>query len=409
MTNHSLNWKNIYLGQILINIAIGIYFIFIIDSNVDKSLQYIKLDSCCTIVLVFLFILEFISKRFPRKTLLLFTDWLSILALPYLFNYFLTEFFYSLADNYLFNQNTILIIAYILLYLIFLIPLIEVKFAKISNNFLRLFAVITLELNLYLTDRFTVNSLPAILKLINNSGIYISIMLLIVTTILIKRWYFPQCFNLKFIKSANFQTWVLILLLLFGTWFIFFVHFINLASSPAQIFWQWNSFLNSEVISIKWSDIFNSLYAGLAEEIERYLNLTLLLLIFRNSKQKVPLSILISTLIFALWHFTNLEISNRTIYSVILQVIAAFGFGAFLATLYLYTGKLWLTFIFHTIADIIAFAITNSYAQGLSMSAILTPTSACLIATAFPLLVTILMMFGKPRKVLDENADRIIG
>lgn len=50
MTNHSLNWKNIYLGQILINIAIGIYFIFIIDSNVDKSLQYIKLDSCYTIV-----------------------------------------------------------------------------------------------------------------------------------------------------------------------------------------------------------------------------------------------------------------------------------------------------------------------------------------------------------------------
>lgn len=211
-----------------------------------------------------------------------------------------------------------------------------------------------------------------------------------------------------FIKNTNFQTWILVLLLLFGTWFIFFVHFINLASSLAQIFWQWGSFFNSEAISIHWSGIFNSLYAGLTEELMRYLNLILLLMIFKKIKSKVPLAILLSALIFALWHFTNLIIENRTLNSVILQAISAFGFGAFLATLYLYTGKLWLNIIFHTAADIIAFGLANNYAQGLTIGALLSPTTACLIATAFPILVTILMMFGKRRKVLDQNAQRII-
>ncbi|MCH4163675.1 MAG: CPBP family intramembrane metalloprotease [Lentilactobacillus diolivorans] len=87
------------------------------------------------------------------------------------------------------------------------------------------------------------------------------------------------------------------------------------------------------------------------ELIFRYLFLAQLLNIQKgNSKRKVLKSVLISSLLFGLWHLKNLN--HQPLFSTLLQTLAAFALGMIFSLVCLYTGTIWITVIMHSIFDL---------------------------------------------------------
>jgi len=118
------------------------------------------------------------------------------------------------------------------------------------------------------------------------------------------------------------------------------------------------------------------------------------------------LTIFLSALFFGLIHYAGL-LDQGPIFIISTQAIFAFGYGCFLATLYLYSGKFWLVLLSHFSLDLIAFSLSaggggilswygnnDLLSNGLSM--------------VFALVMTLIMFLGKQRKIMQENAARLI-
>ena len=90
--------------------------------------------------------------------------------------------------------------------------------------------------------------------------------------------------------------------------------------------------------------------AILEELVFRGILVFLLLDVFRRQRYNYFLAVLISSLAFSLFHFTNLFIGMDLV-SVLLQVIYTFLIGAMLAVTVLKTKNVWLCVIIHAIFD----------------------------------------------------------
>ena len=152
--------------------------------------------------------------------------------------------------------------------------------------------------------------------------------------------------------------------------------------------------------------MFQSLRAGIAEESERYINVLLILNILKNKRFRTEWAVLVSSLIFALSHFLNLFSAppyQMTLNQVIYQAINAFGLGCFLAVLFLFSGKLWLTALVHTFYDVQGMSITTLGLVGDSVLSLFTQTGIVLILWIG--LSTII--FHLNRKAIKKNAEII--
>lgn len=172
-----------------------------------------------------------------------------------------------------------------------------------------------------------------------------------------KAWGLKFEWNLKFIKTKNFQWWALVLLLLFSAYFPFFNVFLGIAQTPVQIFnWDFSTF------EVTLTGFLSAVEAGIMEETQRCLDIVVLLFVFRNFKGKVVWATVISSLLFSLDHLTNLGSTQfgvlYNLTKVEQQMIYTFGFGMLAAVLYLYTGKLWLSMLVHFGLDFIVFSET---------------------------------------------------
>ena len=214
-------------------------------------------------------------------------------------------------------------------------------------------------------------------------------------------------------RSADFQLWVLIVLLIFAVWYTLVNSMLNTADNFSQAFWNFqfnlldikNSYQFDSVTLV----IFTALEAGIFEETERYLTLTTSLMLLKKSKWRVSLAVFISSAFFALLHYGNIWTEGRSFQDVSVQVIETFGFGCFVAVLYLYTGQIWLSMLVHATTDLIVFSQTYistgvGLMNGYSFGNYLTFG----IGVAIPLIFTIFMLFGKRRKFMEENANRLI-
>lgn len=90
--------------------------------------------------------------------------------------------------------------------------------------------------------------------------------------------------------------------------------------------------------------------AVIEEFVFRGVLLILLLDLFRYSKVKYTLSALISSAIFALFHFTNL-FTGMDIGSILLQVLYTFLIGAMLSIVMFKTNNVWLCVVIHALFD----------------------------------------------------------
>lgn len=212
--------------------------------------------------------------------------------------------------------------------------------------------------------------------------------------------------SLKFYRSSNFSLLAMTLLIAFTVWYDFFETYLYHAKTPLDAICLGQiAFTHSTKASPMWAALFLALQIGLFEELTRYVFILICLNGFKNSPYKVWLAILFSTLEFSLGHAPYIFFGESLTY-VIIEVVFTFGFGALMAVLYLYSGKLWLAIIGHGLCDFAGMVIVNNSAGFLSRYDSTGYLSLAII-TVLPLAAAVIMMTGKRGKLIKENAIRL--
>ena len=155
-----------------------------------------------------------------------------------------------------------------------------------------------------------------------------------------------------------------------------------------------------------WHLTMSAFEAGLMEEtLFRFAVLGILFYAWRNVKQRLPLAIFTSALLFGLAHLSNAMLQHWDM--TVLQAVSAFALGLFFAVVYVYTGQLWLTMVMHGLLDWTSFIVTGSDLMKGST------TWADWVSVILELVVfagiTAWMMFGQRRKVMERHVARLTG
>lgn len=333
--------------------------------------------------------------------------WLSSLTLILVFNFLI----YTTVSMINLTFKPFMLISSIvglLLLMVINIPVVIINFSIAQNWFTRLFLVFILYLN-YICNVNSFLGTSPIINQILHSGVVTSFATFILAFFIAKAWQLKFNWNLKLIKSQNFQWLTLFLLLIISVWFAFFNAFVALAPSLKDLicFWNWD-FSTFEITT---KAIFKAVAAGVFEETIRCLNLIILLLTMHNFKYRVFFATAISSILFSLSHLCNLGgnilFIKFDLTLTLQQLVYTLGTGMLFAVIYLYTGKLWLSMLIHGLLDFIVFSETP-------LTQVVTPLISngwivAIILLLVPLAIALLMMVGKRRKFMEENADRIVG
>lgn len=157
---------------------------------------------------------------------------------------------------------------------------------------------------------------------------------------------------------------------------------------------------------INWHLTMSAFEAGVTEEtLFRFAVLGILFYAWRNIKQRLPLAIVTSALLFGLAHLSNAMLQHWDM--TVLQALSAFALGLFFAVVYVYTGQLWLAIVMHGLLDWTSFIVTGSdLMKGATTWA--DWFSAILELVVFAG-ITAWMMFGQRRKVMERHVARLTG
>lgn len=197
-------------------------------------------------------------------------------------------------------------------------------------------------------------------------------------------------------------SWLVILVLLLAdVWFTVW----NAYGTPHS----WTSLLSSYHFSWTRPNMdmtLRAFEAAVAEEsLCRFGFLGCILYGLRNSENRVIWASLISSGLFGLMHYSNMVEQNFAMTTV--QVLNAFGLGLFFTMVYLYTGQLWLTMVMHFFVDWLSFTVSGSTIMAGNVSAMDWATLA--IEAILFIGISIWMMFGNRRHVLERHANKLIG
>ena len=309
---------------------------------------------------------------------------------------------------HLMPQVSILIILLLwLVWLVLLLPVAMVSASQIKNWFLRLIAFgLFLDVQYGSDQGLLISKNLPVMHSINNQGVVSAFALLILVCFLVHSWGFRFNPNLKFQPSANFS-WVvysvLILLLVIN------VAWNTFGGNGNNIF----SILFSYIVDIHSKYIYvpsftSALEPGVLEEAERYINIMILLIASRNLKKwRIPIAVYGSTLLFALPHFSNIGWNGQTVAATISQVLAVTDAMMWVAA-YFYIGKLWFIMIVHFFNDYFI-NIQWGWNSPSTWTGDFNDWATTIIPLIFGLIVTIWMMYGKRRLVMEEKVDRLLG
>ena len=352
--------------------------------------------------------LNFYNQRVNRQNGIIFeiVRWLNLFGLSTLFPSVWVEI-----GNYFLKNVPQLEILWVLLlwmsYLVLLLPLAILFAGSLKNWFLRLIGVGLLGTQYGPDSLLKIGKNLPWLHSITSQGVVAAFALLILACFLGKAWGFHFNPNLKFVKSRNFQYSVLLLLVLFAFIDVFYNAFINYDKQIWTAFFRYSIDLQKKYFTI--ASFTAALEPGIFEETEKYLAIIILLAGFNQYRNlRVPIAIYGSTLLFGLSHLGNVDWNGETFEATIAQVIGVMGSGFLWAVLYLYSGKLWLPMIFHFLMDYLANLQSGWNSSGWQFNSWATDYISEVLMVLVPLAVTVWMMYGKRREVLEENADRLM-
>ena len=391
-------WNKIFNVELII----GIVWIVLFSFHPERSFPiYLPVINWVFLaILVVLLILSTVRKK--NRHIQTTISVLSALALPFTFNKLIQGIVTSLNTIFASWAPFFSIVGCLALLLVS-IPMVKASLPAVKNWILRLIVVEGLGLS-QLAPALKFYCAPKYVSELLESGLINALAMFILAFFIFKAWGLKFEWNLKFIKTKNFQWWALVLLLLFSAYFPFFNVFLGIAQTPVQIFnWDFSTF------EVTLTGFLSAVEAGIMEETQRCLDIVVLLFVFRNFKGKVVWATVISSLLFSLDHLTNLGSTQFGVLyhftKVEQQMIYTFGFGMLAAVLYLYTGKLWLSMLVHFGLDFIVFSETP---LTVSISPFFDNWACAFIVMAASSLVAIFMLLGKRCKFMDDNADRIM-
>lgn len=83
----------------------------------------------------------------------------------------------------------------------------------------------------------------------------------------------------------------------------------------------------------------------------------------RSQKTQMIFGVVVSSLLFGLWHAQNMF--YQSVPATLLQILSAIGIGFIYSTICLYTGTIWISIILHSLADLVGFPNGSSpFSQG---------------------------------------------
>jgi len=241
------------------------------------------------------------------------------------------------------------------------IPYIIVFFESVQNKFLQLLiGLFTFEFiamgALSLVTYGTILYFNPFIGLMENSGFLGAIAFLILILILMRQWGYawPK------VRLSKYASWkVLVPLLIVSIWFIMWNAFGGGNNLITSLF-----HFNFSGISFKPQYVLSGFEAGIAEELLfRYSFLTILLVVFRNSRYQIFYAAGLSSLCFGLIHLGNVS-AGQSLPNTINQAIFAFGMGLLMCGIYLYTDLFYLPVIFHILLDSLVFSVSGQLMSG---------------------------------------------
>lgn len=383
-------WRRIYEGQLIYTIALfGL-------SLATKPNNAIILDLVAVLGILILNIFQ--DKN---KYLKIVTTWINIILIPSC----LTNVWQVTGDLLLRTfpiAQTAIVWLMWLLYLPLLVPLVMISAKNVHNWFLRLVAFFSLDVLYNGSMLLNIKHAP-ILHTFNDQGVIAALATATMACFLAYSWGYRFNPNLKFRISRNFNWTVmitLVVLLVIDVWW-------NCFGGNGNTLW---SILFSTEISkfdFTWPNFTSALEPGILEEMERYIWIIILLAGFnRFKKWRVPIAVYGSTLFFALTHLSNIGVHGQSVAGTISQVVAVTDAMAW-AVAYLYSGKIWLIMLTHFCTDYFI-NLQEGWASTSTFSGNFADWATTIIPLIFGLAVTIWMMFGKRRQVMEENVDRLL-
>ena len=158
---------------------------------------------------------------------------------------------------------------------------------------------------------------------------------------------------------------------------------------------------------LSWAALLMAFRAAVAEEtLFRFAILGILFYAWRSYQCRLPLALATSSILFGLAHLMN--IAEQSWIVTVYQALAAGGLGLFFAVVYVYTGQLWLTMVMHGLFDLLSFMATGATTmKGNQVS----PADWTVIAGELVvfILLTVWMMFGQRRRVMERHVARLTG
>lgn len=394
MSNNKKTWKSCLVVEIILGISYIIGTLF----AKHEAYQVFLIVSALIIVGIALVLLVF-YKNYAKNS---FTRWYLFLTLT-----LLIQSTWCIWLNFCLNKVAVaevfIVIIFYLCYPFIMFPLVKLIVAKINWVGARIVSIIWLMLILFDNSgwwNFKIDN--RILKIILTTGLLGGIAFFITGCFIAYNWGYRLNPNLKFKPSVNFSKTVLLVLIAYG---IFDVIWNDFAGDKPGLF---NAFFYYKILPLQFhfGGFAQAAEAAVLEETFRYLLIITLLARF-HGKHGVPIVVWGSGVVFGLLHFGN--VGFQQLDATFAQVTQAIGVGIFFAVLYLYSGKLWLTMIFHFLIDYLIFIQHGGNgAVPATWNGTVGDWATVIAAITMPVLIYSWMMFGKRRKVLDENANRLI-
>lgn len=311
-------------------------------------------------------------------------------------NYFLAHFA---------SLSVLIIWVWWLVWLVLLLPLVMTSVSRVHNWILRLLVFnYFLDIQYGPDAKLKIKNLP-LMHTLNDQGVISAIALLILVCFMLYSWGYRFNPNLKFIRSKYFKWSVftaLLVLLLIDIWWN---DFGDVGNNLWQILFGFDIDIQPKYFT--WPNFTSALEPGILEEVERYANVMILLIAFQNKRQwRIPIAVYGSTLIFALSHLDNIGYHGQSVMASVSQAIGVTD-AMIWAIAFLYIGKLWLPMLAHFLLDYLV-NLQSGWTSNWPWSGSIGDWVSTFIPLIFGLAVTIWMMYGQRRQVMEENVDRLL-
>ncbi|WEV43230.1 CPBP family intramembrane metalloprotease [Lactobacillus sp. ESL0684] len=379
-----------HLVQTLIQFILAICITILNSRYASKN--NLKSSLIISLVVLLLTGLQFtlLKTTAKHKKLMQLNFYFECCIIPFTLQTILSGILICIKKSHVLNLDFCIVIA-MLYSLIMYLPMTQLALARIKNFWGRILISIIIYFLVLSAPTVFNSSTSNWLTKISNSGILGTISFAIIALFAMKSWGY----KLSIFKVNSKVS--LIPMILIITFIIYHCSFNGFNESSS-----WNNFLTSwsfKIPYLKWNFILGGIQAGIGEEfLLRFVILNLSLQLFKTKKNQIVIALFFNALTFGLLHLTNL--STQSFNATIQQALSAATSGIVYAAIYLYTGSLLISIIYHTLFDISGFTTAGT----MIMTA---PANYDWQLTLFFAIIYFALAYflisGKRKKVVEDN------